>query len=134
VPGEADLRTLLRTMAPRLDAEPYVYATVPIPMPPVISACCRGTFREDEGMTAILSARDAERHGLRAEPLLACLTLTVESSLLAVGFLARIATALADAGISVNPMAGYYHDHLFVPWPDRDRALEVLRALAVQHA
>ncbi|MEL6319244.1 MAG: ACT domain-containing protein, partial [Cyanobacteria bacterium J06626_14] len=35
-------------------------------------------------------------------------------------------TRLSQAGISVNPVAGYYHDHLFVP---NDRAMDAMTIL-----
>ena len=49
------------------------------------------------------------------------------------GFLAEnaaFATALGQAGISCNVIAGYYHDHLFVGQADAERAMQVLRDLA----
>ena len=42
------------------------------------------------------------------------ITLTVRSALAAVGSLAAVTTRLADAGMSVNPVPGYDHDHLRV--------------------
>jgi hypothetical protein len=51
----------------------------------------------------------------------------VHSALTAVGFLAAITTRLAEAGISVNAVSAYYHDHLFVPWERREEAMEVLK-------
>ena len=48
----------------------------------------------------------------------------------AVGLTAAVSQALAQAGISCNIVAGYYHDHLFVPADEAKRALEVLEALA----
>jgi hypothetical protein len=53
----------------------------------------------------------------------------VRSSLAAVGFLAAVTRALAGAGISANPVSGFHHDHLFVPWDRREEALAVLEAL-----
>ncbi|MEO9649929.1 MAG: ACT domain-containing protein [Roseobacter sp.] len=41
--------------------------------------------------------------------------LQAHSSLGAVGFIARISNALASGDMGVNPVSGYYHDHLFVP-------------------
>jgi hypothetical protein len=38
--------------------------------------------------------------------------------------------ALADAGIPANPVSGFHHDHVFVPYEERHRALAVLEALA----
>jgi len=58
------------------------------------------------------------------------ITLTIHSALAAVGLMAAVSRALADAGIGCNPVAGYFHDHLFVPEGDLDRALEVLAAFA----
>ena len=43
------------------------------------------------------------------------ITLEVHSALDAVGFLAAVTARLAAEGIGVNPVAGFHHDHLFVP-------------------
>jgi GNAT superfamily N-acetyltransferase len=66
------------------------------------------------------------RLGLAAEYRCAWITLRVASSLAAVGMLARVTAALARRGISVNPVAGFHHDHLFVP---HDRAADAMAAL-----
>jgi len=87
------------------------------------------TVREDEGLSAIVTAADAEAHGLAGEFPCAGITLRVHSALDAVGFLAVITRALADAGIGTNPVAGFHHDHLFVPWERHHDALAVLRRL-----
>ena len=54
----------------------------------------------------------------------------MRSSLAAVGFLAAVCSRLAEVGISVNPVSGFHHDHLFVPWERREEALAVLERLA----
>ena len=54
----------------------------------------------------------------------------VHSSLAAVGFIARIATELAREGMGVNPVSGFYHDHLFVPDGREDEALAILARIA----
>ena len=41
-------------------------------------------------------------------------TLGVHSSLDAVGFMAAVTTWLAKINIGVNPVSGFYHDHLYV--------------------
>ncbi len=58
------------------------------------------------------------------------ITLNVHSSLHAVGFLAAITTHLAQAGIAVNPVSAYRHDHLFVPDDRADEALGLLLQLS----
>ncbi len=124
--GETDLRTLLERMAPRLRDEAYVFCTVAPEQATALWLDAIAAFREDEGVTLVLPATAAEAAGLRFEGAWACITLTVHSSLTAIGFLAAISRRLADGGISLNPIAGYHHDHLFVPWAQRHAALTIL--------
>ena len=84
------------------------------------------TMTEDEGTTAVLAEAGAGRLGLDAQYRCAWITLRVASSLAAVGLLAKVTAALAAHGISVNPVAGRHHDHLFVP---HDRAADAMAAL-----
>ena len=83
-------------------------------------------FREAEGISLILARDEAEALQLPFEYPCHMITLDIHSSLEAVGFMAHIARLLADAGISVNPVAGFYHDHLFVPVALRDKAIALL--------
>lgn len=127
--AEHDLSTLLRHMAPHLHSATYVYCCVADgPLPPELAPIC--TFREDEGLTLILEKAQAERAGLPFTFESRRITLTVNSALEAVGFLAAVAARLAAAGISCNAVAGYHHDHLFVPAARGDEALAVLAAAA----
>ena len=128
--GEADLDTLVREMRPVLDDDPYVFVSMPAAVFSEARPTCLGLFHEREGVTLIMSSAEATRLGTSTDGQWAHITLTVHSSLSAVGFLARIATALAAAGISLNPVAGFYHDHLFVPWARRQQALDVLERLS----
>ena len=124
-PGETNLDALLRTMEPVLHPEVYVFCTMPPGSPP-LALTPVATFREAEGLTLIVSAAEATQAGLAAVYPCRWITLNVHSSLEAVGFLARITGLLAAHGISVNPVSGYYHDHLFVP---AERAEEVMQLL-----
>jgi len=54
------------------------------------------------------------------------ITLTVHSSLEAVGLTAAFSKVLTEENISCNVVAAYYHDHLFVPKKDTERAMTVL--------
>jgi hypothetical protein len=51
-----------------------------------------------------------------------------------VGLTATVATALAEAGIACNVVAGFHHDHLFVPWERREDALAILSDLSARAA
>src|SRR6185312_9120705 len=115
---ETDLAILIRTMSPRLMAGLFVFTTmdtVPAGIDPVM------TFREAEGITLIVPQDQAIAAGLACSFPSRMITLEVNSSLAAVGFLAAITAKLAAAGIPVNPVSGFHHDHLFVP---EDRAEE----------
>lgn len=59
----------------------------------------------------------------------AVITLSVHSSLDAVGLTAAVARQLATGGISCSVVAGYFHDRLFVPIDKADLAVNLLRDL-----
>ncbi|WP_214401968.1 ACT domain-containing protein [Pseudonocardia lacus] len=119
-----DLPELLRGLDPHLREGVYVFATVPAGT--VLDVAPVATMVEDEGTTVVVAEADARRLGLTAEYRCAWITLRVASSLAAVGMLARVTAALARRGISVNPVAGFHHDHLFVP---HERAADAMAAL-----
>ncbi len=123
--GEKNLQIILADMNPILDKETYVFLSVPhdkntAPRNPILS------FRENQGQAYIASLEDAETCDLPYIYRSKRITLTVHSSLEAVGFLAAITTKLAAQGISVNPVSAFFHDHLFVPEQDANKALETL--------
>jgi hypothetical protein len=127
--GETALATLLRSMSPHLNEGDYVFCTLADSRIP--EGCeLIGSFREQEGLTLIVERQQAERAGLAFDYVAAWITLNVHSALEAVGLTAAFATALGQAGISCNVIAGYYHDHLFVGRADAERAMTVLRQLA----
>ena len=59
----------------------------------------------------------------------AWITLTINSSLESVGLTSSFSNALARQGISCNVIAGYYHDHIFVKFDDRNTAMRILNNL-----
>jgi hypothetical protein len=130
--GETDLTRMLAHLQPHLSAVEYAFATLEpgTALPTGISPI--GSFQEHEGLTIIAPAAQFAGQGVEVLAKWALITLRVHSSLQAVGLMAAVAQALADAGISVNPVAGFHHDHLFVPWARRDEALQILEALSDQ--
>ncbi|MCY1274582.1 ACT domain protein [compost metagenome] len=127
--GETSLSTLIRSMSPQLNPGEYVFCTLDDAAR--LEGCTPlGSFREREGLTVIIERGEADRLGLSYDYSAAWITLEVHSSLSAVGLTAAFAGALAQAGVSCNVVAGYFHDHLFVASKDAERALSTLRALA----
>jgi hypothetical protein len=127
--GERDLARLLAGMAPALYPEPYGFAlaaAVPTGLHPFAA------IAEDEGVTLVAPAARLAEAGIDPGAPFARMTLTVHSDLQAVGLTAAFATALADGGFSANVIAGFHHDHIFVPWDRRDAAMAALRALSGQ--
>ena len=128
--GEMDLKKLLAKMTPELLAGVHVFvalppdARVPDRLDPVMM------FREREGTTLIVLEDQARAAGMEAVFPSRMVTLNIHSSLEAVGLLAAITTRLAAAGMGVNPVSAFYHDHLFVPAERAEEALDMLRKFA----
>jgi hypothetical protein len=116
-------------MEPRLHDGEFVFCTVSPAQFRRLRIEPLGWFREEEGITLIAERSVADRDGLKYEFISRMITLSVHSSLYAVGFLAAITTKLAAAGISVNPISAYYHDHLFVPADQASAAMKALDEL-----
>jgi hypothetical protein len=93
-----------------------------------LNALC--TFMEKEAVTVILPKATADANSMPYDVVCAWITLTVHSSLGAVGLTAAVSSALARANISCNVIAAYYHDHIFIPVADADRAMEVLLSIS----
>lgn len=126
--GERDLTVLLRDLRPELKSGPYVFATVageaPADLHPVV------TVAEAEGLTLVLPKAEADAAGLRYDYKASWITLRVRSALDVVGLTAAVASALASAGLSCNVVAGFHHDHLFVPQERASEAMAILQDLA----
>lgn len=128
--GETDLQRLLAGLSPALAPRPRAIRTqahdAPVPADAIM------LFREEEGATVVVEAADTESDAASDEPRWAQITLRIHSSLDAVGMMAAIATALADRGIPCNAVSAYFHDHLFVPWKSRRRAMSALDDLVAR--
>jgi uncharacterized protein len=127
--GEEDLLKLCATLRPVMAGAVYVYCSFPdFLVPPGLPTLC--TIEELEGLTAIVERVVAERFGLSYTYEARLITLSVHSSLEAVGFIAVISSKLAHAKIPCNIIAGYYHDHVLVPVDRADEAMMLLHEIA----
>lgn len=121
-----NLETLLDSLQPVLDAEEYVFCTVNGDISNYLSLNPLATFVETEGLTLILTKVQAQRLGACTDSVFKRITLSVYSSLEAVGLTAAVASALAKEGISANVIAAYHHDHVFVPIDRANQAMQIL--------
>lgn len=130
MPGESNLDTLLSTMDARLFSDTtFVFVTLPKDRGIPNGINPQMIFQEAEGTTLIVSKNQAQAHHLAFDFPCKMITLNVQSSLDAVGFLARVTEALAKHDMGVNPVAGFYHDHLFVPEGREHDAIKVLERM-----
>ncbi len=132
--GVTDLEQLLATLEPQVRDGEYVYVAAPdssSDSSAVLGA--EAVIHEAEGSAMVLRREVADEAGLTYDVVLSWITLTVHSSLEAVGLTAAFSTALGDAGISCNVLAGLHHDHVLVPVGHRDDAVAVLRELSGRH-
>ncbi len=125
--GMTDLEQMLATLRPEVRDGEYVYVLDPGPSTVLES---EAVIQETEGRCLVVRREVADAAGLAYDVVLSWITLTVHSSLEAVGLTAAFSTALGEAGISCNVLAGLHHDHLLVPVSRRDEAVTTLRALA----
>lgn len=126
-----DTAVMIAGMAPRLDHRTYRFVLVALDTAPQLLGAAIATFREDDGVTAIVSSEVADELGIDG-PDFARITLMVHSDLEGVGLTAAVAGALAEAGIACNMVAAFHHDHAFVPADRAQEALEILQRLSEQ--
>ena len=115
--GMTDLQQLLATLEPEVRDGEYVYVTEPDGPSGVLEA--DALIDEAEGRTLVVRREVA--------------SLGYHGQLIEVGLTAAFSTALAQAGIGCNVLAGRYHDHILVPHNRREDAVAALRALSTQH-
>lgn len=125
--GITELDQLLKSMHPALLQPEFVFCTVSGDLSQYVSLKPIATFIEAEGLTLVLEKSVAESAGLSFEGAFKQITLTVHSSLEAVGLTAAVSTKLAEKGISANVIAAYYHDHIFVQSAKAQAALAALQ-------
>lgn len=129
--GETEIARLLADLRPVLSAGDYVFCT--------FENADYGAFAnlepiaamlENEGLTLVIPLAVAKKNHIPYSSVFKQISLTIHSSLDAVGLTAAFSTALAAAGMSANVIAGYYHDHIFVQREHAKRAMAVLADLS----
>jgi len=132
--GETSLAVLLNSLSPKLHDKEYVFLSFPnatygdyAELSPI------ALFAESEGMTLVVPKSSADSHQLNYEGIYSCITITVHSSLEAVGLTAALANTLTENAISANVIAAFYHDHIFVPLKKTEQAMKALKKLSTQH-
>lgn len=131
--GETDLGSLLASVSPKLMQGDYVFCSFEnahygdhADLHPVAA------IAESEGLTLVVPKSTADQHGLHYESVYAGITLSVHSSLDAIGLTAAFSTKLSEYGISANIIAGYFHDHIFVQKESAEEAIVAINELAHQ--
>ncbi|WP_282164711.1 ACT domain-containing protein [Cellulophaga baltica] len=123
--GEKNLAALLKSMKPKHNLGEFVFCKTThleqINLSQIIM-----TFKEEESTTIIAKKEVADQLNLDYSYIATWITLTVHSSLEAVGLTAAFSNALAKNGISCNVVAAYYHDHIFVDTKETEKAMEIL--------
>jgi|BarGraNGADG00312_2_1021985.scaffolds.fasta_scaffold14866_2 hypothetical protein len=124
--GLLDLSELLRGLQPEVRPGSFVMVSTNIES----GLQALASVDEDEGRSLVLEQHKADAFRLEYASVFAWITLTVHSSLNAVGLTAAVANTLASAGIPCNVLAGYHHDHLLVPIGRVDDAMAALSRLS----
>lgn len=129
--GEKNLERLLASMSPTLIDGEYVFCTFEnsrygdhTDLEPIAA------FAENEGLTLVIPRSKADDIDLDYQTVFKGITLSVHSSLEAVGLTAAVSKKLAEHGISANVIAAYFHDHIFVQSELAEQAIAALNELS----
>ncbi|MFH7017620.1 ACT domain-containing protein [Flavobacterium sp. FlaQc-47] len=127
--GEKDLQELLKSMKPEYNSGDYVFCKIDN-LENVNLDKIEMFFKEKEAITLILKKEIADTLKLDYSVVMSWITLTVHSSLEAVGLTAAFSKALSEHEISCNVVAAFYHDHIFVNKKDTDKAMQILHSFS----
>jgi len=128
MPGETDLEKMLSALRPVLLDGDFVFCTaVGASLADVAHLNPLATYQEQEGLSLLLQQGQADASTYEYHGVFKGITLSVHSSLGAVGLTAAVASKLAEFDIPANMVAAHYHDHVFVPREKAPKALELLR-------
>ena len=132
--GIKNINRLLKGISPVLQKGEFVYCT--------FAANAYGDYKdlkpiasllEKEGLTLVMPRQNADEHRLSYSGVFKMISLQIHSSLEAVGLSAAVTAALSQKGIPANVMAGFYHDHIFVPIEKANEAMAALKSTYLTH-
>lgn len=126
--GQRNLTEVLKSLQISCDNIEYGFGTIKTNAIELTSEIL-GTFKETEGLTVIAQKEYLEKNNIHHEGIYAKLTIEVHTSLELVGLTAVLAKQLGENNISANVIAGYFHDHIFVQYDLREKAIVALNHL-----
>jgi len=127
--AELNINYVLKNLSPQLNEGVFVFCSVENAKN-INEEYIMASIIETKGKTIVLKREVADSLKLSYSVTMNWITLNVNSSLELVGLGAIISQKFAYNRITYNLIAGYYHDHIFVPIKDTERALNLLHELS----
>ena len=125
-----ELKDILGNLKPRILEGSFVFTTSNDELDHLMKTFKPiATFREEEGITLVISKDEADKFNIKYDSLFRCISLGVHSSLNSYGLISSISRELTKKKISSNVFSGFYHDHIFVQADLADTALQVINSL-----
>ena len=125
-----ELKDILGNLKPRILEGSFVFTTSNDELVHLMKTFKPiATFREEEGITLVISKDEADKFNIKYDSLFRCISLGVHSSLNSYGLISSISRELTKKKISSNVFSGFYHDHIFVQADLADTALQVINSL-----
>jgi len=128
MPGEINLAHALNSMSVDCDNVLYGFASEPMPLETKLTDF-EAAIREKEGTTIIAKSEYLDSQKIKYEGPYAKLTINIHTSLELVGLTAALAAKLTEQGISANVVAAFFHDHIYVPYEQRQKAINAILSL-----
>ncbi|MFD1514179.1 ACT domain-containing protein [Halomarina rubra] len=123
-----DPASVLEESTVEVDAEPYAVATTDGDLPDTFA-----TIRDRQETTHVITEnRLKEIEAQKVEPGWALLTFDVVLPFKLVGFLAIVASELAENDVSIFALSAYSTDHILVQQADLEQALDTLSDLGCE--
>jgi len=125
-----ELKDILGNLKPRILEGSFVFTTSNDELVHLMKTFKPiATFREEEGITLVISKDEADKFNIKYDSLFRCISLGVHSSLNSYGLISSISRELTKKKISSNVFSGFYHDHIFVQSDLADTAIQVINSL-----